>query len=196
VLASSSPRRRELLSRVGISFEVIPSELEEDISGYPNAVAAAEGLARDKACSVGAAYPSHYVLAADTLVFVGEGADEQVLGKPADSAEATEMLSLLQGREHSVVTGVSLFSESRDFQFVFSVLTKVWFRAISQAEIAAYVLTGESRDKAGAYALQAIAGMFIERIEGSVTNVIGLPMAEVIRELAARELWQPSMLND
>ena len=181
VLASGSPRRRELLAHFGIPFAVVPSGANEDATG--TGLTQVAELARRKGADVFARYSTLPVLAADTLVCL----DDQVLGKPSDQADACRMLRALAGRWHSVYTGVCLHTPSG------AVLervetTRVRFAPLSDAAIARYVATGEPMDKAGAYAIQEIGGIFVKRIEGSPTNVIGLPLATVAELLAAAGL--------
>jgi septum formation protein len=178
ILASGSPRRRELLAHFGLPFAVIPSDAEENATG--SGLERVAALARLKGTEVFQKYPFLPVLSADTLVCL----DDQVLGKPVDSADAFRMLTLLSSRWHSVYTGVCL--RTPDGQIRERVeTTRVKFRYAAPGEIARYVSTGEPMDKAGAYAMQEIGGIFVERIEGSPTNVIGLPLAAVATLLQA-----------
>ncbi len=183
ILASGSPRRRELLAHFGIPFAVVPSGAEENADGTGLRRVAA--LARLKGEEVFRRYPTLPVLSADTLVCL----DDQVLGKPETPEDARRMLLLLSGRWHSVYTGVCLRTPSG------AVLervdtTRVKFRPIDPAEAARYVATGEPMDKAGAYAMQEMGGLFVERIEGSPTNVIGLPLTAVAALLSAAGLYE------
>jgi septum formation protein len=181
ILASASPRRREILSALGIAFEARPSHadeealaIEDDVEFVRAAALAKLSSALDSSERIGA-----HVLAADTVVSV----DDHRLGKPADDFDAIRMLELLAGRDHLVRTAIALgrvgggLLESRVVQ------TRVWFREASRAELERYVATGESRDKAGAYAIQGLASGFVTRVEGSYTNVVGLPAAEVVAML-------------
>jgi septum formation protein len=177
VLASGSARRRDLLSVVGIDVDVDPSEAPEDL---PRGTTAADGvllLARRKAADVAARHPGRIVLAADTLVEI----DGTILGKPADAADARRMLQLLSGRTHRVVTGVVLVRAdgSTDER---SAETRVRMARLTEAEITAYTEGPEPYDKAGAYGIQGAAGWFVASIEGSFSNVMGLPL-EQVREL-------------
>jgi septum formation protein len=173
VLASGSPRRLELLRRLGLDPEVRVAAVDETpLTGETPAETVAR-LARAKAHAVEAG--DALVVAADTEVVL----DDTVLGKPADPAEATAMLRALSGRAHVVLTGVHVLAGDRESAAVEE--TVVCFRALSDEEIAAYVATGEPDDKAGGYGIQGAGGMFVERIEGSDTNVIGLPLATVVR---------------
>ena len=180
ILASASPRRQELLRNAGIEFEVQPADIVEDPLTGETAKDCAERLARDKALAIAQKRPDDIVLGADTVVVI----DAQILGKPADSADAALMLRLLSGRTHQVITGVCLVAGGR--ALVASETTSVTMREVSEREIAGYVATGEPMDKAGAYAIQGIASRWIPRIEGDYSNVVGLPVARVwqmIREL-------------
>lgn len=179
VLASASPRRRALLAAAGIEFETIPADVPEIAIPGEAPRALAERLAAEKAASVArrlAGDPGRLVLGADTIVVVGEDA----LGKPDDAEHAVALLRRLVGRSHRVVTGVALTVSASQTLRIVSVESEVRMRAASDAEIRAYVATGEPLDKAGAYAAQGEGRRFIERIEGSETNVIGLPMDETL----------------
>lgn len=169
ILASQSPRRRELLSLTGIPFEVDAPEVDETCTlGARDAVLE---LSRRKALAAAARHPGKVILASDTLVAV----DDVPLGKPADEADAFRMLSSLSGRWHQVYTGVCVISAVGDVYAEVDA-TDVRFGPMSDEAIRAYIATSEPMDKAGAYALQGIAGLWIEEIRGSHTNVIGLPL--------------------
>jgi len=174
ILASSSPRRRELLERMGIPFEVEDSGTEETFSGGPRETVLA--LCRKKAEAVAARHrrESVLVLGADTLVFC-----DRSLGKPRSLEEARDMLHLLSGRWHEVHTGLCLIDPQRETALCRAECTHVHFVSLSPSRIEAYIATPEPYDKAGGYAIQGMAGMFIDRIEGSPSNVIGLPMSLV-----------------
>ena len=174
VLASASPRRRELLRQAGLDPQVRPADIDETPLDGEDPVAHVVRLARAKACAVPAA-EDEVVLAADTVV-IQDGA---VLGKPRDEPDAAAMLRRLRGRTHTVVTGVAVAQRSRVIAET-AVSTEVVFAAISDAAIAAYVATGEPADKAGAYAIQGGAAGFVTRINGSWTNVVGLPVVETL----------------
>lgn len=175
VLASQSPRRSELLRSAGISFRVQVADVDETpLPGEP-AVEYVRRLARAKALAV----QGELVLGADTVVVV----DGQILGKPVDREDAARMLRLLSGRSHQVITGICLAGET---VVVDHETTQVNFSSLSGKEISAYVGTGEPMDKAGAYAIQGFASCFVERIEGSYSNVVGLPVAMVYRYLSGR----------
>jgi septum formation protein len=185
VLASASPRRRELLMQAGFSFQVHPAHIPEEPKPGEDPIAYVVRLAREKAAAVFAqvakaaaseeqvSAPPHVVLGADTTVVV----DHQILGKPEDTADAARMLRLLSGRTHRVITGVAVITAARTE--VAAEVTAVKFLTLSDEEIAAYIATGEPMDKAGAYAIQGRAARWIPRIEGDYFNVVGLPLALV-----------------
>ena len=183
VLASASPRRRELLTQAGFTFEVHPAHIPEDPLPNEDPIAYVVRLAREKAETVfnqlttGAsekrASAALQVLGADTTVVI----DNQILGKPSHAADAARMLRLLSGRTHRVITGVAVVTAARTE--VAAEVTAVRFLALSEEEIAAYIATGEPMDKAGAYAIQGRAARWIPRIEGDYFNVVGLPLSLV-----------------
>lgn len=201
LLCSASPRRRELLSGLGLRFEVRAPEVDESPRAGEHARELAGRLARDKAAAGRAAFllrapgaaapqagrappraaagPSVVALAADTVVARGD----EVLGKPRDRADSIRMLSLLAGGDHSVFTGVWAV-EPGGAERGCVVETRVRFRALTEPQISWLAGTGEGDDKAGAYAVQGFAGAFIDRLEGSVSNVVGLPLAETLDLLA------------
>jgi septum formation protein len=180
LLASASPRRRELLARAGLAIEVLPADVDE--SQLPDEAAGpmAERLALAKAEAIAAEHPSRLVVAADTVV-VRDGA---VLGKPRDTSEAVAMLASLSGREHEVITGFAVLGI--DGATSAAVSTRVRFRSLSAEVIEAYVATGEPMDKAGAYGIQGIGAKLVRSISGSYTNVVGLPLVEVLEAIALR----------
>lgn len=182
VLASASPRRQELLRAAGIAFEVQPADIPEDPLPQENAKDYAERLAGEKALAVATQRPGNAVLGADTVVVI----DNQILGKPADDADAIRMLRQLSGHSHQVITGVCLAAGGQ--RFTGSETTLVTMSDISQKEIDDYVATGEPMDKAGAYAIQGIASRWIPRIEGDYSNVVGLPVALVYSMLRQAKL--------
>ena len=178
ILASASPRRRELLQLLGYPFVVDAPEVDEDCPlGAREAVAA---LSRRKALAAAAQHPGCVILAADTLVAI----DNMPLGKPADAADAHRMLRMLSGREHHVYTGVSVVSADGVLTGGLDAST-VRFAQMSDAEIDRYIATGEPMDKAGAYALQGMAGAWIEEVRGTPSGVIGLPLPLTRRLLEA-----------
>jgi septum formation protein len=185
VLASASPRRRALLAGAGFRFEVRPPDVPED----PAPGAAPADVARDlaarkaRAAARGLGPAPCLVLGADTVVALGDG---RLLGKPRDRAEAEEHLRALSGTTHSVVTGVCLRQEPGGAEELFHVESSVTMRRLEEGEIRAYAAGGEGLDKAGGYAIQEGGDGFVTRVEGSRTNVVGLPMEEVLVRLAAR----------
>ena len=178
ILASSSPRRQELLREAGIPFQVEPAHVNEDQrAGEPPLIYACR-LAAKKAQAVAERYPQRWVLGADTIVVI----DGEVLGKPRDGRDASRMLRLLAGRAHEVTTAVSLVAPGQDAE-TRTCTTRVWFRALTDDEIQRYVAGGEPMDKAGAYAIQGGAARWADRIEGEYTNVVGLPLSVVTEML-------------
>jgi septum formation protein len=176
VLASQSPRRSEILKQAGINFTVRVASVDESPLAGEKPEDYVRRLAESKALAVDAA-ADEVVLGADTTVVI----DNEMLAKPADAADARRMLGLLAGRRHEVMTGICLKRGSmviRDWG-----ATKVWFSAMSEAEIEEYVASGEPMDKAGAYAIQGLASKYIERIDGCYFNVVGLPVSLVYRRL-------------
>ena len=184
ILASASPSRADLLAAAGFAFDVTPVEIDERVLAGEQATAYVERLARQKTRLAARRNPGRPVLGADTAVVV----DDRILGKPADAAEAAVMLRMLSGRSHDVVTGVAVCLDGREAGEV--ACTRVRFLQLSDAEIAWYVASGEPFDKAGAYAVQGLASRFVESIDGSYSNVVGLPVATVCRLL--RHLGVPT----
>ena len=182
ILASASPRRRELLRFVCPDFDVVPSGVDETLDGPPSREAAA-ALALRKARAVAARAGEGAILAADTLVVI-EG---DSLGKPADQDGARAMLERLSGRRHRVITGVAVVDAKTRRERSTAVVSQVFMRSLSRAEIDAYVASGEPDDKAGAYAIQGEGGRLVAALLGSYTNVVGLPLPAV-RELLAASL--------
>jgi len=179
VLGSGSPRRRELLVRAGVAFEVQPADIDERARPGEAPRALAARLAREKALAVARRVgpaPARLVLGADTIVVV----DGDVLGKPEDPDDAAYLLGRLVGRAHQVLTAVALVESEALGDWSAVVESRVWMRPADAGEIRRYVATGEPLDKAGAYAAQGEGRRFIERIEGSETNVIGLPLEETL----------------
>jgi septum formation protein len=178
ILASSSPRRRELLTNAGIAFEVRTADIDEGHIPGEQPSEFALRLAREKAQAVAQGHPERPVLGADTIVIV----DQQILGKPRDRADAARMLRALAGRDHQVTTAVCLRTAAgKEITELES--ARVYFSEITAEEIAAYVATGEPMDKAGAYAIQGIASKWVYRVEGDYFTVMGLPVARVWKML-------------
>ena len=178
VLASASPRRAELLRQLGVSFDVVPSELPE-ARPPGSAREAVTALALAKARSVARRLGSGVVLGADTAVVL-EG---EIFGKPRNPEEARRMLRQLGGCQHEVMTGVALVEAPAGRETVAAVVTRVLMRAYAEAEIDAYVASGEPFDKAGAYAIQGAGGALVAAVEGCYTNVVGLPLTTTRRLL-------------
>jgi septum formation protein len=179
ILASQSPRRNELLQRMGLVFDIIPSGVTENFSQDEPPREHVLRLSREKAQEVGSRYPDHWVIAADTVVAI----DRMILGKPQTREEAAEMLSLLSGRDHVVLTGFSVLHLRRGMEERDAVETIVKVKSLSRDEVEWYIRTAEPFDKAGGYAIQGIGSFMIESIRGSYTNVVGLPMCELIEML-------------
>ncbi|MCP8463768.1 Maf-like protein [Pseudomonas sp. ZM23] len=188
-LASSSPRRRELLTQIGLPFHIVPASIDETPLAGESAVAYVERLARGKALAglhFLAQRADVCVLGADTAVVL----DGRILGKPADRAEALAMLQALSGREHEVLTAVAV--ANRDHCEARVVSSRVTFRTVSMEEAERYWETGEPHDKAGGYAIQGLAAVFVSRVEGSYSAVVGLPLCETAALLADFSIpcWQ------
>jgi len=182
ILASASPRRQSLLEAAGLQFTIVASGADESRDDHEDAAHYAVRVAREKALSVSQQWPETLVIGADTIVVL----DGEILGKPRDDDDAARMLRRLSGTRHEVLTGVSLRQRTSELGRVET--TAVYFRALLEEDIAWYVASGEGRDKAGAYAIQGLASRFIPRIEGSYSNVVGLPVAcvaELMRLLLA-----------
>ncbi|MFI5182528.1 MAG: Maf family protein [Thermoanaerobaculia bacterium] len=187
VLASASPRRREILQTLGLAFEIRAADVDESLVEGENPYDAAERLARGKAACIAESERGATVIAADTIVVL----DGCALGKPADREDSLRMLRALSGRRHEVVTGLAVawngnVRSGRD-------VTGVVFVPMAEEEIRSYAASGEPDDKAGAYALQGLGGIFIERVEGSPSNVIGLPVRLLVRLLGEAGIGVPAL---
>jgi septum formation protein len=182
VLASTSPRRQQLLDMLGIEYEIDPARIDESQNPGEPPEELAVRLARQKAVTVAQRHTGVPVLAADTLVVI----DGVVLGKPASRAEAKRMLTMLSGRQHRVITAVALAWDGQ-MRELYDV-TKVWFRSLDEAFIAEYVATGEPLDKAGSYAVQGRGAVLVQRIEGDFFGVMGLPIRLVVSLMEAAGL--------
>lgn len=174
ILASSSPRRRELLQAAGIPCRVEVADISEAQLPQEEPVAYARRLAREKAAEVAKRFADHPILAADTIVVI----DRDTLGKPKDNADAARMLRALSGRSHEVITAICLRTADGE-SHVHHEVTSVHMSELSEKEICDYVAHGEPMDKAGAYAIQGIASRWVTKIEGDYANVVGLPVAQV-----------------
>ncbi len=177
ILASASPRRRELLTQAGITYMVNPSTYQEESPKKKDPEKYVQAQAIGKARDVAAKYPGQWVLGADTVVVAGG----EILGKPRNRKEAASMLRLLSNAKHSVLTGVALVRNNEVYTKVAE--TKVWFRRLNDKEIERYISSGEPFDKAGAYGIQGGAASFVDKINGSYTNVVGLPLSQVCKML-------------
>lgn len=177
ILASSSPRRRELLSMCGLVFDVIPADVDEESFNARPPEKLVRDLSFEKATVISRKNPEAAVIGADTIVVL----DGEILGKPKDEAHAIQMLKRLQGKTHSVWGGFTILTDGE--RLTETCETKVAFMKLSDQEIKAYVKTGEPLDKAGSYGAQGIGASFVERIDGSYTNVVGLPLRECISAL-------------
>ena len=177
ILASSSPRRKELLAAAGVPFKVIPAKNEVPIDTLLAPKTAVENVARAKAHEVFLSHKSDVVIGADTSVF----ACSNFLGKPASERDAYDMLRFLSGKSQQVITGVCVKSAHKEITF--SVVSNVVFRKLSDKEILEYIKTGEPMDKAGAYAIQGKGSAFIKKTEGSFCNIVGLPVIETVHAL-------------
>ncbi len=209
VLASASPRRKELLERLGLNVKAIPANVDEELLAEEQAENYVKRLAREKVLSVvnrirttqydqapqrvsrvtgkASDSPLRWVLGADTVVV----SDSEILGKPKDNIEAYDMLLGLAGREHVVITGFCIFDMQKEKEGIQAVRTRVRFKPLSKAEVERYVAVGESMDKAGAYAIQGVGAYLVEVIIGSYTNVVGLPLCQVVQmmeEMGAHEV--------
>ena len=183
VLASASPRRSELMALAGIVFDVLPADICEDVLPGEQPAEHVMRLSREKSQVVAGKTEGRFFIGADTVVVL----DGRIMGKPADDNEAYEMLSELSGRTHEVITGFTVFDRETDICVSRSVVTEVLFKTLAAQEINAYIATGCPRDKAGAYAIQGGAVHFVRSINGSYTNVIGLPMTELYEVLCAMQ---------
>lgn len=179
ILASKSPRRKHLLEQAGLKFSVIPSDFDENSLAMSEPAAYVRALAEFKARDISQKHPASWVIGADTIVLI----DDDILGKPASKDEAREMLSRLSGRVHRVFTGYCICCEEKKQLFSDTVKTDVLFKKLRPDEIDWYIETAEPLDKAGAYAIQGLGSFLVKSIEGSYTNVVGLPVCEVMEFL-------------
>lgn len=179
ILASGSPRRRELLASIGIDFEIIKSDVPEVRAAGESPEEYVARLSREKAAAVAQQHPDRWIVAADTTVYLGD----ELLEKPADADDARRMLATIAGRTHTVYTAVTVMNAGRGYGDTRIAETEVRMAAMSPREIDWYAKSGEGLDKAGAYAAQGIGAMFIDSIHGSYTNVVGLPLALLVRML-------------
>lgn len=192
VLASSSPRRRELLTAAGLAFDVIAADIDERQHEGEAPDDYVRRVAIDKAAAVRPQAGHRPILAADTIVVI----DGEILGKPVDDADAVRMLTALSGTSHEAITAVALWWPGAEAPDVVLERTRVWMREIAPEEIAAAVATGQLADKAGAYAIQGFASRWITRIEGAPGTVVGLPVEAVDRMLRTRASQAYSLSRD
>ncbi len=172
ILASKSPRRRYLLKQAGLAFVVIPSDVEENSIPLSSPACYVKSLAEAKAREISLKYPDSWVIGADTIVLIGD----TILGKPASKAEARAMLKRLSNKTHQVLTGYAVCCNARERLFSETVKTDVCFKNLTDIEIEWYIHTKEPFDKAGAYAIQGLGTFIVKSIQGSYTNVVGLPV--------------------
>lgn len=177
ILASASPRRSELLENIGLNFIKYPADIEEYFVPGETPEEGAKRLASQKAeyVAVNCEYEEGIIIAADTIVVLGD----KILGKPADEKEACDMLSMLSGKSHQVITAVCIKDIANNKKIVDTETTQVYFRPLEKSEIWYYIKTGEPLDKAGAYGIQGLGALFVERIEGCYFNVVGLPLYRI-----------------
>ncbi len=188
ILASASPRRQQLLQQVGLPFHIIPADIDEQPHPGEAPQAYVLRMAHSKAQRIAQHYPMALVLGVDTIVTI----DALILGKPRDAADARQMLRRLSGRSHTVLTGLALLRQSQGWTRLDSMGTQVHFRTLSDAEIDAYIATTEPLDKAGAYAIQGRARVFVDAFDGCYTNAVGLPVQRTAALLREAGLQIPS----
>lgn len=179
ILASASPRRKEILRKTGLNFSICTSDYKEDINLSLKPRALAKFLSRKKAETVAHKYKNAIIIAADTFIVF----KNRLLGKPHTDKEAEKMLNMLNGKAHSVITGFTIMDTASKKILSRSVETKVYFKKLGRKEINAYVRSKEPLDKAGAYAIQGLGSVFIERIDGDFLNVVGLPLRALTESL-------------
>jgi len=181
VLASASPRRKELLTRIGLDIAVIPADIDETVlpDELPEAHVERLSLAKAHAIAARRDVGGRWFIGSDTVVV----RDDVIIGKPASTADAAVMLRSLAGRSHRVVSGYAVVDREQNRFEAAAIVTRVTFRELTDAEIAGYIATGEPADKAGAYGIQGIGASLVRSIDGSYTNVVGLPLCEVVETL-------------
>ena len=175
ILASRSPRRQTLLDKLGVIYENHPSESDEELFTDRKPSEAAAQVAKNKAETVGQYYDDAIIIAADTVVVC----QSRVFGKPADSAEARDILRMLSGTSHEVITALAVLDTASGIFYRDTETTRVFFRKLLEEEITAYIASGEPFDKAGAYGIQGLGGLLVEKIEGCYYNVVGLPLSKL-----------------
>jgi septum formation protein len=187
VLASASPRRKELLEKIGLKFMIDPSDYPEDRYWDLSPLEQAKAISLGKARVAAQKYPEAIIIAADTFGVMGS----RILGKPRNAREASQMLQSMSGKSHRVITGFTVLDASRNKSITRIVETRVYFKPLSLSEINNYIKSGEPLDKAGAYAIQGLGSLLVEKIKGDYYNVVGLPLqalAEVLKEFGIKIL--------
>jgi len=179
ILASKSPRRSDLFKQAGLTFSIIPSAFDESSLTMSDPESHVKALAKSKAIDISRKHPDSWVLGADTIVRI----EDRILGKPGSKDEARSMLKQLSGKTHQVITGYCLCCHTKNKFISETVKTDVRFKTLRDTEIEWYIQTGESFDKAGAYAIQGVGAFLVKSINGSYTNVVGLPICEVMELL-------------
>lgn len=191
ILASKSPRRKDFLQRLGINFEVIPASIDETPYEGERPEAFVSRMARTKAAVVSRLHPDAWVIGADTVVtFAGD-----ILGKPKNRDHAFSMLNRLSGHGHKVITGYTLACGGKSFELTRTSVTTVYFHAFSETVINAYVQTGEPLDKAGGYGIQGVGSFLVKEISGSYSNVVGLPIGELVMDLLKNKVVRATDKN-
>ena len=188
-MASASPRRKELLEKIGLVFKVDPSQYAEDLNSMLNPEELVLSISEGKARAVAVKYPDAIIIAADTIGVIGW----RIIGKPHTSADAIKMLKMLSGKSHRVITGLTVIDSNSKKKVSKIVETRVYFKELSGDEITAYVKTREPLDKAGAYAIQGLGSILVEKIKGDYYNVMGLPLnvlAETLKGFGIQVLQQ------
>jgi septum formation protein len=188
ILASKSPRRKQLLEQAGLSFTIIPSAVDEDRIDITAPEKLVKTLAEAKAKDVAGGYPESWVLGADTIVLI----DGEILGKPVSTENARQMIRQLNGQTHEVFTGYAIYCDTQKTCISGVEKTEVTFKNLSQQEIEWYIKTEEPFDKAGAYAIQGLGSFLVKRICGSYSNVVGLPVCEVLEQLYKAGIIEPA----
>lgn len=185
ILASTSPRRKELLRQIGLDFRVDPADVDERVLPGESPEEYAVRVALDKARVAAARAGTGIVIAADTVVVLGD----EILGKPVDAADAERMLMMLSGNVHRVITGLAVMDAATGKALTRTTVTRVWFRSLTPQEIISYVATGEPLDKAGAYGIQERGALLVDKIDGCYFNVVGLPLSllgELLHDVGIR----------
>jgi septum formation protein len=181
ILASKSPRRKDLLRQIGLEFRTDPAEVDERVLPNEEPERYAVRVALEKARLIASRTSAGIVIAADTIVVI----DDQILGKPANERDAERMLTELSGRVHRVITGLAVMDAATEHTSTRTAITRVWFRRLTPQEITSYIATGEPLDKAGAYGIQELGALLVEKIDGCYFNVVGMPislLAELLRD--------------